>query len=101
LPRNLESRELGIALRMIKKTYPQIEWVISFADGCQCGDGTICRAAGFVLTAIRKNHSLLRAPDDLVEQVSIAQAPTSRRGGGQLRCAIMLPSLTLLDLQGA
>ncbi|WP_027556184.1 hypothetical protein [Bradyrhizobium sp. Cp5.3] len=66
LPRNSESRALGIALRMIRKTYPQIEWVISFADGCQCGDGTIYRAAGFVLTAIRKNHSLLRAPDGTV-----------------------------------
>ncbi|MCP3475632.1 ParB/Srx family N-terminal domain-containing protein [Bradyrhizobium sp. CCGUVB1N3] len=63
LPRNSEGRAFGIALRMIRKTYPQIEWVISFADGCQCGDGTIYRAAGFVLTAIRKNHSLLRAPD--------------------------------------
>lgn len=50
LPRNSESRALGVALRMIKKHYPHIEWVISFADGTQCGDGTIYRASGFFLT---------------------------------------------------
>ncbi|SDI98904.1 hypothetical protein SAMN05216338_103572 [Bradyrhizobium sp. Rc2d] len=32
LPRNSESRALSIALRMIRKHYPHIEWVISFAD---------------------------------------------------------------------
>jgi hypothetical protein len=40
-------------MRMIQKHYPHVEWVISFADGCQCGDGTIYRAAGFVLTGIK------------------------------------------------
>ncbi|WP_187399198.1 hypothetical protein [Bradyrhizobium paxllaeri] len=66
LPRNSESRALSIALRMIKKHYPHIEWVISFADGCQCGDGTIYRAAGFVLIGIKLNKSLLRLPDGSV-----------------------------------
>ena len=63
LPRNSESRALGIAMRLIRKNYPQIEWVISFADGSQCGDGTIYRAAGFVLTGIKRNNSIWRAPD--------------------------------------
>ena len=62
LPRNSESRALGVAMRLIRKEYPQIEWVVSFADGCQCGDGTIYRASGFVLTAIRKNSSIWQAP---------------------------------------
>jgi hypothetical protein len=66
LPRNSESRALSVALRLIRQHYPHIEWVVSFADACQCGDGTIYRAAGFVLTALRKNHSLLRAPDGRV-----------------------------------
>ncbi|WFU42585.1 hypothetical protein QA640_09025 [Bradyrhizobium sp. CB82] len=66
LPRNSESRALSIALRMIKKHYPHIEWVISFADGCQCGDGTIYRAAGFTLTGVKLNKSLLRLPDGSV-----------------------------------
>lgn len=63
LPRNSESRALGIAMRLIRKAYPHIEWVISFADGSQCGDGTIYRASGFVLTGIRKNTSIWRAPN--------------------------------------
>jgi hypothetical protein len=65
LPRNSESRALGVALRMIKKNYPQFEWVISFADGTQCGDGTIYRASGFVLTGIRKNSTVWAAPDGM------------------------------------
>ncbi|WP_063791626.1 hypothetical protein [Bradyrhizobium valentinum] len=66
LPRNSESRALAIAMRMIRKHYPHIEWIISFADGCQCGDGTIYRAAGAVLTGIKLNKSLLRLPDGTV-----------------------------------
>lgn len=66
LPRNSESRALGVALRLIKKNYPHIEWVLSFADGTQCGDGTIYRAAGFVLTGIKKNSSIIRLPDGSV-----------------------------------
>lgn len=62
LPRNSESRALGVALRIIQKTYPHIEWVVSFADGAQCGDGTIYRAAGFALTQIKANTGLLRGP---------------------------------------
>jgi hypothetical protein len=62
LPRNSESRALSIAFKIIKKHYPHIEWVVSFADGAQCGDGTIYRASGFVLTGIKKNNSLWAAP---------------------------------------
>lgn len=67
LPRNSESRAIGIAMRMIRKAYPHIEWVISFADGAQCGDGTIYRASGFVLTGIRPNGQIIKFPDGLVE----------------------------------
>ena len=63
LPKNSESRAIGIALRMIKKHAPSIEWVISFADGTQCGDGTIYRASGFVLTDIKVNQGLRRNPE--------------------------------------
>jgi len=58
LPRNSESRALSIALRLFKKHYPHIEWIVSFADGTQSGDGTIYRASGFVLTQIKKNTSI-------------------------------------------
>lgn len=62
LPRNSESRAIAVAMRLIRKHYPQIEWVISFADGTQCGDGTIYRASGFVLTGIKENTQIWEAP---------------------------------------
>lgn len=62
LPRNGESRCLGYAMRWIRKTYPHIKWVVSFADGTQCGDGTIYRASGFVLTGIKENNQIWEAP---------------------------------------
>lgn len=62
LPRNSESRALSIAWRLFKKNAPQIKWVVSFADGTQCGDGTIYRASGFALTGINKNRSMWLLP---------------------------------------
>jgi hypothetical protein len=62
LPRNSESRALAIAFKMMKKAYPHLEWVVSFADASQCGDGAIYRASGFVLTGIRANNTLLKMP---------------------------------------
>ena len=58
LPKNSESRCISIAIKLLKKNAPHIKWIISFADGCSCGDGTIYRASGFVLTDIRKNEAL-------------------------------------------
>lgn len=66
LPRNSESRALAVAFRLLSKQYPSLEWVVSFADAAQCGDGTIYRASGFVLTGIKKNRQLLRFPDGRV-----------------------------------
>lgn len=63
LPRNSESRALGVAFRMIRKHYPHIEWIVSFSDGTQCGDGTIYRASGFVLTGITKNNGIIKLAD--------------------------------------
>lgn len=73
LPRFSESRAIGVCMRLIKKHYPHIEWVVSFADGTQCGDGTIYRASGFVLTDIRKNDAL-RVNPETGEQMHIIQA---------------------------
>lgn len=66
LPRNSESRALSIAWRLFKKNSPQLKWVISFADGTQCGDGTIYRAAGFVLTGINENKTIWQMPDGFI-----------------------------------
>ena len=62
LPKFSESRAIGVTLRLIKKTYPQIRWVVSFSDGAQCGDGTIYRASGFDLIGIKENKTLYEFP---------------------------------------
>lgn len=59
LPRNSESRAIAIAMKLLRKHAPQLKWVISFADATQCGDGTIYRASGFVLTGIKKNDQVI------------------------------------------
>ena len=58
LPRNAESYCIAKSIKLIKKNAPHIKWIISFADGCQCGDGTIYRASNFVLTQIKENTTL-------------------------------------------
>jgi hypothetical protein len=63
LPRNSESRALAVAMRLLRQHAPQVKWVISFADGTQCGDGTIYRAAGFVLTGITSNKGIMKLSD--------------------------------------
>lgn len=66
LPRNSESRAMAICFKIIKKNYPNIEWILSFSDATRCGDGTIYRAAGFVLTQINKNNSIIKLPDGTI-----------------------------------
>ena len=66
LPRNSESRALAVAFRLIRKHYPHVQWVISFADGAQCGDGTIYRASGFTLTGVKRNSTLIRLADGTI-----------------------------------
>jgi len=63
LPKNSESRCIAISIRLLKKNAPHIKWIISFADGTQCGDGTIYRASGFLLTSIKKNTTIYEFPD--------------------------------------
>lgn len=60
LPRNSESRCISLAMKLLKKNAPHVKWVLSFADGCQCGDGTIYRASNFILTGIKQNNTLRR-----------------------------------------
>jgi hypothetical protein len=63
LPKNSESRSLAIAIKILKKAYPHLRVIVSFADACQCGDGTIYRASGFKLHSFKKNTSLLKMPN--------------------------------------
>jgi len=64
LPKYSESRCIAISIKLIKKNAPHIKWIISFADGTQCGDGTIYRASGFQLVGIVKNTALRINPNN-------------------------------------
>ena len=62
-PKYTESRFIKVCLLLIKKNAPQVKWVMSFADATQCGDGTIYRASGFVLTNINDSKQLYELPN--------------------------------------
>ena len=80
LPRNSESRCIGQSIRLIKKRAPQIKWIISFADGCSCGDGTIYRASNFVLTDIKANKNLCLLPNgEKIHKMTLESSPTTPR----------------------
>lgn len=63
LPKYSESRCIAISVKLIKKNAPQIKWILSYSDGCDCGDGTIYRASGFNLTLIKENSDLFLLPN--------------------------------------
>lgn len=67
LPKNSESRAIAVSIRLIKRHYPNIQWIVSFSDATQCGDGAIYRASGFFLTKITKNNQIIEFPDGLRE----------------------------------
>ena len=66
LPKNSESRCIAISIKLLKKNAPHIKWILSFSDGTQCGDGTIYRASGFMLTAIKQNDRLIQFDDGVI-----------------------------------
>lgn len=47
MPKNSESRAISYALKYIKKAYPQIKWVQSFADERLGGAGIVYQACSF------------------------------------------------------
>lgn len=63
LPKNSESRVISITFKLIKKNAPHIKWILSYSDGCDCGDGTIYRASGFYLTLIKPNSDIFILPN--------------------------------------
>lgn len=75
LPKNSESRSIAIAIKLIKKQAPHIKWILSFADGTQCGDGTIYRASGFKLCGIKKNSTIVKTANGEI----IAKHGTSKK----------------------
>ena len=105
LPRNSESYCIGKALRLLKKNAPHLKWVISFADGCSCGDGTIYRASNFVLTQIKKNSKMwINDKGEKVQNMSFATNPAlnkkdfKRLDGYMLRYVYFLDKKCIKDL---
>jgi len=83
LPRNSESRAMGVAFRMLRKHRPDIKWILSFSDATQCGDGTIYRAAGFVLTGMKVNNQIWEMPDGTrVSRTTMTKAGNIAATGG-------------------
>lgn len=80
LPRNSESFCIAKTLRLIKKNAPQVKWIVSFADGCSCGDGTIYRASNFVLTGIKENEALCLLPSgEKIHKMTLQSQPNMPR----------------------
>jgi len=80
LPKNSESRCIAVSIRLIKKNAPQVKWILSFADGTQCGDGTIYRASGFSLTNIKRNTSLLEYKEQIIADKTLNNSNYMERG---------------------
>lgn len=80
LPKNSESRAIALSIKLIKKRAPHIKWILSFADACSCGDGTIYRASNFVLTLIKENEGLVQLPDgSAIHKLTLESNPTMPR----------------------
>lgn len=80
LPKNSESRCIAISIKLIKKNAPHIKWILSFSDAVQCGDGTIYRASGFYLTAIKKSTQIIETPKgERVTRMTLTQVGNPKR----------------------
>jgi len=93
LPRNSESRAIAVAMRILRKHAPHLKWVVTFADGAQCGDGTIYRASGFLLTGIKRNDQMWALPDGF--SFSRVSATETRRP-----CSAKIISRASMTMQG-
>ena len=84
LPKYSESRCIAISIKLIKKNAPQIKWILSFADGTQCGDGTIYRPSGFVLTSVKENSTIIKLSNgDIVASMTYTKGKNILSQGGR------------------
>lgn len=97
-PPNVESRSLAIVTKTIKRYAPHIEWLVSYADSAQAGYGASYQGAGWLLTQVRKNTTLYRAPDgSTLSDVGIRSSSRLRAIYGKSRTSFEGAGLTLLD----
>lgn len=87
LPPNSESRAIAVSLRLLRQYASHVKWVVSFADATQCGDGTIYRAAGFILTGINRSDNIARLPSgETVHKLTLEGMPHLPRPEASGRC---------------
>ena len=95
-PRNSESRALSHAIKYIRRRYPRVKWIQSFADE-RCGlFGTVYQAAGFgyygehtatfwELDGVVYHNSLMTRDPKLSKSAAILQEGRERAVGSELR----------------
>jgi hypothetical protein len=89
LPKYSESRCIAIAVKLIKKNAPHIKWILSFSDAVQCGDGTIYRASGFQLTAVKESTQIIETPKgERVTRMTLTQVGNPKRARIMKECGI-------------
>ena len=94
LPKNSESRCIAISIKLIKKNAPHVKWILSFSDATQCGDGTIYRASGFLLTNIGKNKTIVEFPNGVkIADMTWDSATPERRRMLAIKCGIETPKV--------
>ena len=80
LPKYSESRCIAISVKLLKKNAPHIKWILSFSDSTQCGDGTIYRASGFLLTNIVTNKNTCKLPSgEVIHKMTLESSPLQKR----------------------
>lgn len=91
LPKFSESRCIAISAKLLKKQYPRLKWILSYSDATKCGDGTIYRASGFILTNVGVNKTMIEMPwGERVANLSLSNADSRTRTDHAKRLGITL-----------
>lgn len=99
LPKNSESRCIAISIKLIKKNAPHIKWILSFSDAVQCGDGSIYRASGFVLTSVKKSTQIIETPKgERVTRMTLTQVGNPKRARIMKECGIQDTGASSINL---
>lgn len=86
-PRNTESMALGHAIRYIRRAYPAVRWVQSFADERCGGMGVVYQAAGFVFLGTHK-CVFLRANGEYFHHIALDPFRGGAKATARLRAAM-------------
>lgn len=82
LPKNSESKVIGVMIRYLKKNHPELKAVISYADGIRGKIGTIYQASNFLyLGAINGEFYYLPSRNEWIHPVSMYHRHKTRAIG--------------------